>query len=139
MDKFLSANIGILISFLSYLFGTFDNGTETLFVFICIDFITAVFVGFCNKSKNTADGGLSSKVFFLGVCKKFGVIPMYIIVGHFLDIYLGIDFVKNAVVIAFITSELISITENCALIGVPIPGQITKCIEVLKEKGDYDD
>ena len=48
------------------------------------------------------------------------------------------EYIRDAVIIAFIANESISIIENAALMGIPIPKQITKAIEILKEKGTDD-
>ena len=48
------------------------------------------------------------------------------------------EYIRYAVIIAFIANESISIIENAALMGIPIPKQITKAIEILKEKGTDD-
>lgn len=51
---------------------------------------------------------------------------------------------RDAVIIAFIANEVISITENAGLMGIPIPSVIIKAIDVLKNddkkgKGDTDE
>ena len=51
-----------------------------------------------------------------------------------LDIVIGSDFVRTAVIIAFIANELISIIENAGLMGVPVPAAIRKGLEVLNNK-----
>ena len=63
---------------------------------------------------------------------------LVVLVAYRLDIVIGSDYIRNAVIIAFIANETISIIENAGLMGVPIPAIITKAIEVLKEKGDVD-
>ena len=45
-------------------------------------------------------------------------------------------YIRDAVVIAFIANESISIIENAGLMGVPIPGVIAKAIDVLKKESD---
>ena len=49
---------------------------------------------------------------------------------------LGVTYIRDAVVIAFIVNEAISILENAGLMGVPIPAAITKAIELLKDKSE---
>ena len=49
-----------------------------------------------------------------------------------LDVQLGTTYIKDAVCIAFMANELLSIIENAGLMGVPIPAVIVKAIEVLK-------
>ena len=42
-------------------------------------------------------------------------------------------FIASGVIIAFITNEAISITENAALIGIPLPEVLLKTIDVMKK------
>ena len=49
---------------------------------------------------------------------------------------IGTDYIRNAVIIAFITNEVISIIENAGLMGVPVPDVIKKGIDILQKKGD---
>jgi toxin secretion/phage lysis holin len=53
-----------------------------------------------------------------------------------LDIVLGTDYIRNVVIIGYIANELISITDNSALLGLPVPNVILKAIDVLKSKSD---
>ena len=52
---------------------------------------------------------------------------------------MGSNFIRDAVVIAFIANETISIIENAGLMGVPIPSVIVKAIEVLKKQAESED
>ena len=56
-----------------------------------------------------------------------------------LDLVMGSNFIRDAVVIAFIANETISIIENAGLMGIPIPAVITKAIEVLKSKAESEE
>ena len=49
---------------------------------------------------------------------------------------LGVSFVKECVIIAFIANETISIIENIGLMGVPIPKVIEKAITLLNERSE---
>lgn len=51
-----------------------------------------------------------------------------------LDLLIGTNYLRDGVCIAFIVNEVISITENAGLMGVPIPAVITNAISVLKKK-----
>ena len=73
-----------------------------------------------------------------GLCKK-GVTLLVVLVACRLDLVMGSNFIRDAVVIAFVANETISIIENAGLMGVPIPTVITKAIEVLKKKSESED
>ncbi|MBO5032567.1 MAG: phage holin family protein, partial [Lachnospiraceae bacterium] len=51
----------------------------------------------------------------------------------------GSNFIRDAVVIAFIANETISIVENAGLMGVDIPPVIVKAIDVLQKKSESED
>ena len=51
---------------------------------------------------------------------------------------MGSNFIRDAVVIAFIANETISIIENAGLMGIPIPAAIMKAIEILKNKAESE-
>ena len=61
---------------------------------------------------------------------------LVVLVACRLDLVMGSNFIRDAVVIAFIVNETISIIENAGLMGIPIPAVIIKAIEVLKNRAE---
>ena len=63
---------------------------------------------------------------------------LYVLIAHRLDLVVGsgTSFVRDLVVIGFMANELISITENAGLMGLPVPPIITKAIDILKKKAE---
>ena len=51
---------------------------------------------------------------------------------------LSTDYIRNATIVAFIAAEFVSVLENCALMGVPIPAFILRMIDVLKGEGEKE-
>ena len=104
-------------------------------------FIAKVFGGWSDalatlkKSKKSESGALESRAGFKGLCRK-GVALLIVLVAVRLDIIMHTTYIRDAVVIAFIANESISIIENAGLMGVPIPGVIAKAIDVLKKESD---
>lgn len=131
---------GMLGSFLAYLLGGWDEALITLIIFMTIDYITGLMVaGVFKKSRKTETGGLESNAGFKGLCRKC-MILLFVLIGVKLDLILGIDYIRNTVIIAFMTNELISIVENAGLMGLPIPKVIIDAIDVLKKKeGEVND
>lgn len=128
--------IGMVGSFIASMLGGWDVGLQTLVVFMVIDFVSGMVVaGVFKKSPKTKTGALESNTGFKGVCKKC-MILVFVLIGYCLDMSLGVDYIRNLVIIAFIANELISITENAGLMGLPIPPVITNAIDILKQKGD---
>lgn len=132
--------IGAFGATVAELFGGWDSALTTLCLFMCIDYIMGLIVAaFFKKSKKSKGGGLDSKAGWKGLLKK-GVTLLVVLVACRLEIVTGIDFIRDAVVIAYIANETISITENAGLMGVAIPKPILKAIDILKQKeGETDD
>lgn len=125
---------GLVGGFIASLFGGWDSALTTLVVFMAVDYLTGLIVaGVFNNSTKTHTGGLESKAGWKGLCRKFMTL-IIVLVAYRIDLATGTAFLKDAVVIAFIINESISITENAGLMGVPFPPALKKAIEVLKEK-----
>lgn len=88
---------------------------------------------FFAKSDKSESGRLESKAGFKGLCRKC-MILVFVAIGARLDLLLGTDLIRDAVCIGFTVNELISITENAGLMGVPIPKAIRKAIGILRER-----
>lgn len=130
--------IGIMGSFLASLFGGFDAALVTLLIFMGVDYVTGLIVaGVFHTSQKTENGTLESRAGWKGLCRK-GVTLLVVLVACRLDLVMGSSFIRDAVVIAFIANETISIIENAGLMGVPIPTAITRAIEVLKNKAESE-
>ena len=126
--------LGVIGSFISGLFGGFDAAMTTLLIFMTIDYITGLIVaGVFHNSNKTANGSLESNAGFKGLIRK-GMVLLIVLIGCRLDLIMGTSHIKDAVVIAFIVNELISIVENAGLMGVPMPEAVTKAIELLQHK-----
>lgn len=136
MKEGLLTAIGIVGSFIATALGGFDAGLVALVTFMGVDYVTGLIVaGVFKKSKKSDGGGLESGAGFKGLIKK-GMSLLFVLIAVQLDRFIGTNFVRDAVIIAFISNELISIVENAGLMGVPIPAVITKAIDILNKKGD---
>ena len=134
MKDYILTGIGITGGFLASLLGGWDSALYTLVLFMAIDYVTGLIVaGIFKKSGKTNNGALESMAGFKGLCKK-GVMLLIVMLGYRLDLMVGTTFVKDAVVIAFVANEAISIVENAGLMGIPMPDVIIKAIEVLKKE-----
>ena len=117
-----------------YLVGDITMPFIILLIFMSTDYITGLILsGVFKKSKKTESGGLSSEIGFKGLIKKVCII-ICVIVANMLDYVLKTNYIRNVVIISFITNEVISIIENLGLIGVKIPKVITNAIDILKGK-----
>ena len=135
--KLLTA-IGLFGGWIASLFGGWDAALVTLLIFMGIDYLTGLIVaGVFKNSEKTENGALESRAGWKGLCRK-GVTLLVVLVACRLDLVMGSNFIRDAVVIAFIANETISIIENAGLMGVPIPAVIVKAIEVLKKKTESE-
>ena len=131
--------IGVIGSWIASLFGGWDAALNTLLILMGIDYVTGLIVaGIFHNSEKTENGTLESRAGWKGLCRK-GVTLAVVLVAYRLDIVMGSSFIRDAVIIAFIANETISIVENAGLMGVPIPAVITKAIEVLKNKAESEE
>ena len=121
------------------LFGGWDAALVTLVIFMAIDYVTGLLVaGVFHNSGISENGALESRAGWKGLCRKCITLLM-VLVATRLDLVTGTNFIRDAVVIAFIANETISIVENAGLMGINIPPAITSAIEVLKKKSDSVD
>jgi len=126
--------IGIVGSAIASLWGGWDLALETLVIFMAADYISGLIVaGVFHKSAKSENGALESRAGFKGLIRKGGTL-LIVLIGHRLDLIIGSNLIRDAVCIAFITNELISIVENIGLMGVPIPAVITKAIDMLEKR-----
>lgn len=56
---------------------------------------------------------------------------LIVLIAYRLDLAIGVNYIRDAVIIGFIANEAISIVENAGLMGIPLPSVITKAIDVL--------
>ena len=96
---------------------------ETLILCMALDYLTGMMAaGIFHKSKKSAEGGLESRSGWKGLCRK-GISLLIVLVSYRMDLIAGTDFICNAVMAAYLVNELLSITENLGLMGVPVrPG-----------------
>lgn len=128
------AAVGMVGSLISGFFGGWTSSMTTLIIFMAIDYITGLVVaGVFKKSGKSASGGLESRAGFKGLCRK-GMILVILLIACRLDVLIGTTYIRDAVCIAFVTNETVSIVENAGLMGIPIPKAIEKAIDVLKSK-----
>lgn len=114
--------------------GGWDAGIQSLFLFMAIDYLTGLIVaGVFKKSRKTEQGALESLAAWKGLLRKGASLGVVLIACR-LDLMLGATFIRDATVIAYCGNELLSITENIGLMGVPLPRTIQSAIEALKER-----
>ena len=130
--------VGVVGGFIASLFGGWDAALVYLMIFMGIDYVAGLIVaGVFHNSEKTENGSLESRAGWKGLCRK-GVTLLVVLVACRLDLVMGSNFIRDAVVIAFIANETISIIETAGLMGIPIPAAIMKAIEILKNKAESE-
>ena len=130
--------VGMVGGVIASLFGGWDAALVTLMIFMGIDYVTGLIVaGVFHNSEKTENGALESRAGWKGLCRK-GVTLLVVLVACRLDLVMGSNFIRDAVVIAFIANETISIIENAGLMGIPIPAAIMRAIDILKNKAESE-
>ena len=128
---------GMIGAAITAVFGGWEAGITTLVILMAIDYITGLLVaGVFHASDKSENGGLESRAGWKGLIRK-GCILLVVLVACRLDLMLGTDFVRDAVVIGFCANECLSVVENMGLMGVPLPKALTQAIEVLKNKTEH--
>ncbi len=132
MKQRICAALGALGGALSAAFGGWDAAMTALVALMGADYVTGVLVaGVFHRSDKTGSGTLSSRAGFYGLCRK-GVMLLLVLVGARLDAFLGVTFLRDAVAVAFLANELLSVMENAALMGVPVPEPLRQALDLLR-------
>ena len=114
-----------------------------LLAVMTLDYITGILCGVMGKSPKTETGHLSSGAAFAGLMKK-ALILLVVLLAALIDravaLSADIEFaaVAGATCLWFIASEGMSILENAAAIGVPIPKVLLQALELFKAQGGPD-
>ena len=133
----LAAALGAVVSF-------FTGLPPIIWVLVAVmslDYITGLMCGAMGKSPKTETGGLSSHAAFEGLLKKvliLCIVGLAALVDHAIAVSAGIEMaaVTGACCLWFVASEGLSIVENAAAMGVPIPKVLLKALEIMREKGE---
>lgn len=134
MKNTICASAGVIGSAVATLFGGWDSALISLIIFMAVDYISGLAVaGIFKNSPKTETGALESKAGWKGLCRK-GMSLLFVLIGTRLDLIIGTTYIRDAICIAFITNELISIVENAGLMGMPVPSVISNAIDILKNQ-----
>lgn len=133
MKNTICTLLGIVGSWVASLFGGWTASLTTLMIFMGIDYLSGLIVaGVFHNSPKTESGALESRAGFKGLLRK-AMVLVFVLIGYRLDVAVGTTYIRDAVCIAFIANELISIIENAGLMGIPIPEVISEGVDMLKK------
>ena len=115
---------------LGHFLGGCDGLLYALIAFVAIDYITGVMCAISDKT-------LSSEVGFKGICRKV-LIFLLVGIGNIIDVQvLGSPGVlRTAVIFFYLSNEGVSLLENAAHLGLPVPDAIKTVLEQLHDRSD---
>ena len=114
--------------FLGWFLGGADGVLYALIAFAVIDYITGVLCAISDKT-------LSSEVGFKGICRKVLIFTL-VGIGNIVDVYvLGeTGVLRTAVIFFYLSNEGVSLLENAAHLGLPIPEKLKEVLEQLHDR-----
>ena len=138
MIKFFTlSSVACVGAAVASIFGGWTGAMTTLVILMLVDYVTGLIVaGVFHVSPKSSGGALSSAVGFKGICRKF-VILLIVVVACRVDLLLNTSIIRDATCIGFCANELLSITENAGLMGIPLPRKLVDAIEVLRGEDDH--
>ena len=115
---------------LGYFLGGCDGLLYALIAFVVIDYITGVMCAISDKT-------LSSEVGFRGICRKV-LIFLLVGIGHIVDAQVigsgGV--LRTAVIFFYLSNEGVSLIENAAHLGLPVPDKLKAVLEQLHDRAE---
>lgn len=118
---------------LGWFLGGCDGLLYALIAFVVIDYITGIMCA-------VADKKLSSAVGFKGICKKVLIFAL-VGLGNILDTrVIGAGSVlRTAVIFFYLSNEGVSLIENAAHLGLPVPKKLKEVLEQLHDRAEKED
>ena len=120
----ITSAIGAVLTY----FTGWNDALEALLTLMVIDYATGLLAAYINP-----DLKLDSHKGFRGICKKI-VIILLVVLAHELERASGVHAVQSVVVWFFIGNEGLSIIENAAKAGVPVPQRLRETLEQLSSE-----
>ena len=118
---------------IGYFVGGVDGLMTALLIFMVLDYVTGLMCAIADKK-------LSSSVGFKGICKKV-LILMLVGVANVVDIHIvgtG-SALRSAVICFYLSNEGLSLTENAAHLGLPVPEKLKEVLEQLHDRHDEEE
>ena len=131
MKEWFCTAAGVTGALLSWMFGDFDEALAAMVILMAVDYLSGSIVALVFHNSRKSESGCYNSVYGIkGLCKK-GLMLLFVLVAAQLDRVMDTAYIRDAVCIGFCTNEVISITENLGLAGIPLPQAVTKALEQL--------
>lgn len=134
MKNQICTMIGIIGGAAAAALGGWDTSMQLLVIAMIVDYMTGVAVAAVwHKSAKSENGALESRAGFKGLIRK-GCIIALVLIAHYMDLAIGTQYIRDALVIGFATNEIISILENLSLMGIQYPEIIKRALDIMQDK-----
>ena len=127
MNNWLSAIISVTATTFVWLVGGVDVALQCLLVAIIIDYISGIIKAYNTKT-------LSSNIGFRGILKKVGILLIVMLAVLVDRVTINNGGVRTLVIYYFVANEGLSILENLAQAGLPIPKSLKDALKVIKKE-----
>lgn len=127
MESWISSICSIVATTFLWLIGGIDVAFLCLIVAIVLDYISGLIKAYNTKT-------LSSSIGFRGIVKKIGVLILVMLAVIVDRITVNNGGIRTLVVYYFVANEGLSILENLAQAGLPIPKKLKDALKVIKKE-----
>ena len=120
--------ITVIGGWLGYFLGGMDGLMIALVVFVILDYVTGIMCAINDRK-------LSSAVGFRGICRKV-LIFLLVGVAHIVDLHVvgSGSALRGAVAAFYLSNEGVSMLENAAHLGLPVPEKLKAILEQLHDR-----
>lgn len=127
MKEVLQSVLAVISTGLIYLLGGLDIAMTCLLIAIILDYVSGMLKAFITKQ-------VSSKIGFKGILKKVSIL-LVVMLAVLIDRVTGeTGAIRTLVIYYFVANEGLSVLENLAKAGVPVPQTIKKALKVMKKE-----
>ena len=131
------AEVGAVCGFCGWLYEAvvgYNDAIPLLLAAMCIDYITGITAAYVYKRKHPrSKRGLDSRVGAIGIAKKVLILTI-VVFAHIIDNAVAWDGIEAVVTWFYIGNEGLSVVENAAKAGVPLPRKLIDALEQLTDK-----
>lgn len=128
MEHWVNAVVSVTVTTFVWVIGGIDVAFICLVVAIVLDYISGLIKAYNTKT-------LSSRIGFRGILKKVGIL-LIVMVGVLIDrVTINDGSLRTLVIYYFVANESLSVLENLAEAGLPIPKALKEALKVLNKKG----
>ena len=127
MENWISSVISVVVTTFLWLIGGIDIAFLCLIVAIALDYVSGLIKAYSTKT-------LSSSIGFRGILKKIGVLVLVMLAVVVDRITVNNGGIRTLVIYYFVANEGLSVLENLAQAGLPIPKKLKEALKVIKKE-----